>query len=330
MSSSSSPWSIALDRFVSNFWINKAMLYGDDQRRLLRDSPLLFQNEAKDQLEVGPTRLLFQSSFAEGAFGPSIGVAAYCNVEQRYVESRIKCTRAHFSEQQICSVIAQRISKKEMNPPKEITTLSFPLIWSGVTENMPSTLGKGLSRADLVLHYLNNPGIAKPNLITVSDMFTDINEQLFSHRLPQIFNTYMLLSQLFTIAPVGSVDPAVSLIPNVTLPVQVSNLVQRYHIPRVWFVLCFVSFLMLLIVGVMSTVFAYLGPEILGYASMLVRDSKFIHLPEQAREMDGIDVTKLIAHRRVRYGVTHMGSNDQEMPLIGVGLEGQTERIKNR
>ncbi|EEU42609.1 uncharacterized protein NECHADRAFT_84037 [Fusarium vanettenii 77-13-4] len=113
-------------------------------------------------------------------------------------------------------------------------------------------------------------------------------------------------------------------------PFQVSNLVQAYTISKPWITLCFVSCIVLLCSGVLSVVFAHLAdsPEILGYASTAVRDSKFLELWPEVGGMAAIDITKMMRGERLRYGITHLTRKGQR--LLGVGREAETEEIKDR
>jgi hypothetical protein len=93
---------------------------------------------------------------------------------------------------------------------------------------------------------------------------------------------------------------------NVTVPIKVSNLVEVHAVKRTWMALFFASCTILLASGIVSAVFAHLavGPEILGYASSAVRDSKYMVLPPELGAKDALEVTKIIGQNKVKYGFT--------------------------
>jgi hypothetical protein len=70
------------------------------------------------------------------------------------------------------------------------------------------------------------------------------------------------------------------------------------------------------------------GPEILGYASAVIRDSKHVNLPSGTDRMNGLEISKMLKNQRVRYGLTDVTHDGQG--VAGVGLENETTRINGR
>lgn len=79
--------------------------------------------------------------------------------------------------------------------------------------------------------------------------------------------------------------------------------------------------------SILSVVFARLavGPEVLGYASTVLRDSRFVDLPPDTGSMSRIDVSLREKGMRVRYGFTREVVDGE--PLMGIGLQESTEPI---
>ncbi|KAJ4326672.1 hypothetical protein N0V84_002898 [Fusarium piperis] len=324
-------WSFGVDRFVDPFWLNRSHLF--DRLPWERvglgkfTRPLIFENETG--IESKPANLYLEALMrpAGSSLGPrTFVVAAKCEIKQRYVESRVNCTR---TTRQNCTVVAQRPSHRR-HAPEDISPLSFPSTLHWMSLGLPLAAGRSSSgKADLSMKYLTDSKSGHTAETLHLDAFEGVSDALFSRRLSQLFNTYLVLSQT-DMGTQGMIDGMQLFSENVTEPAQVSNLVQRYTISKPWIALCFVSCMVLLCSGVLSVVFTHLadGPEILGYASTAVRDSKFLELQPEVGSMAAIDLTKMMRGERLRYGVTHLTSKGQR--LLGVGREAETEQIRLR
>lgn len=290
--------------------------------------PLLFENET--DIDVTPPRLLFDSgwmySSSRGQVDSQVGMKTKCEVLQRYVESQVHCSRLGMSTPQNCSVIAQRSSRKK-HAPEGVTMLSWETTWGWVS-SLPSVVEGTLEYPDIVMRYLDNPqrndmypGAAEED----KEMFKGVTPEQFSRRLAQVINTYVLVSQVYQ----SAMQADAPFEQNVTVPIQVSNLVEVYAVNWTWMFLFFASYAILLASGIVSTVFAHLaiGPEILGYASSAVRDSKYMDLPPDLGPKDALEVTRVISQNKVKYEFTEEMSQDGQ-PFVGIGLESKIEGIQ--
>ncbi|KAM0553173.1 hypothetical protein ACHAPJ_007460 [Fusarium lateritium] len=319
-------WVIAVDRFVDEHWnVHEHKAPSELQ------TPQVFENDT--DLDVTPARFLFSASFRNSAaqYIPTLNAHTTCHAVQQYVESRVSCSRVNPKSPQNCSVTAQRFSRKK-NPPEGVTMISFPDVWGWVTKGLPATTGKDQNYADSTIRYLDNPQVASLTMTNITDddkLLKSLDEQQFGRRFSQLLNTYLLLGQLYTYAPQGSIDPKATFEPNVTVPVDVSNLVETYVVDWVWVNIFFISSTILFASGMVSVVFAHLavGPEILGYASSIIRDSKYIDLPPDTGRKEAIDVSKTLGEKRIKYGFTESMSEEGQ-PLVGVGLEDHIRGIR--
>ncbi|KAI8715740.1 hypothetical protein NCS52_01082300 [Fusarium sp. LHS14.1] len=324
-------WNFGVDRFVDPFWLNNSHLRDrlpwDDSSFKKFTRPLIFENETG--IESKPANLFFEALMrpAGSSLGPrTFVVAAKCEMKQRYVESRVNCSQ---TIRQNCTVVAQRPSRRR-HAPEDISHLSFPSTLHWVSLGLPIATGRSSSgKADLSMKYLTDSKSGYTVESIYLDAFEGVSEELFSRRLSQLFNTYLVLSQT-DMGTQGTIDRMELFSENATEPAQVSNLVQKYTISKPWITLCFVSCIVLLCSGVLSMVFAHFAdsPEILGYASTVVRDSKFLELLPEVGSMAAIDITKMMRGERLRYGITHLTRKGQR--LLGVGREAETEQIKDR
>jgi hypothetical protein len=256
------------------------------------------------------------------------GFKAECHVLQRYVESRVHCSRVDTSSLQNCSVTAQRLSRNK-HVSENITSLSWETVWGRVS-SMPGLISGGREYADSIMLYLDNPLLTPVNdrgVAQEAELFESITLEQFGRRLAQVINTYLLVGQVYGIA----MEADSNFKYNITAPVEVGNLVEVYTIDWTWMTLFIVSCVILLASGITGIFFAYLaiGPEILGYASSIVRDSKYIALPAEAGKKDAFEVVKIMGRKRLKYGYVDSIAEESQ-PLVGVGLENETRSIHKR
>ncbi|KAI8722345.1 hypothetical protein NCS52_00378100 [Fusarium sp. LHS14.1] len=325
-------WAIALNRFVDVYWANSTLVMerAPDAFNLADAAltrPGAFVNETG--IEVKPAKLYFQAQLSNSMMHELPGLTAYCDIAQKYVESRVTCRRTTSTNQQNCTVTAQRPSQRQ-HAPEAITHLSFPAVFRWISKYMPlATAVRNAGSCDLVLQYLDMPGLDTMNN-DVSGGFKNVDQELFSLRLSQVLNTYILLGQMYLRA-VGSTTTNTYIKDrwNVTTPVEVVNLVEVYSVTGLWMGLCIFSCIALSVSGILSVFFTHLasGPDVLGYASTLVRDSRYIQLPPETGQMGGADMTVEMRDMRVRYGFT--GQNSKGQVWIGVGREKETRRIRD-
>ena len=324
-------WSIGVDRFVDEYWnVNDRCPSVGEKKDCSRPSLLINETD----LHVRPAQLVFESSFRTSPwqYVPSMRVEAICSVYQRYVESRVACSREDSSSPQNCTVTQQRFSRQP-HADEGVTSISFPDIWNWVTRGLPEGV-KQQSYADNTIRYLNDPGVrsfAVGEQEEEANMLRNVTKEQFGRRLSQLINTYVLLGQLNQYASQGNSDTIANFAPNITVPVDVSNLEEIYVVHWNWMALFFACCGVLLGSGIVGVVFAHLaaGPEILGYASSAVRDSKYLNLPVDTGEKEALDVTKMIGQQKFKYGYTNAVS-EEGRPLMGIALEDEVQGIKRR
>jgi hypothetical protein len=327
-------WGIALDRFVDTFWINQTTQYAhwgvedafntsDPKLNLLEEvlnSPALLVSETG--IEAGPTKLFFQAYVDNNSLAAGYKLDAYCGVKQRYVETRVECQRSEATARKNCTAVAQRPSQK-IRPPEDISFLSFPEVFMQLATRMPMATNVDVGAGDTVIRWLDSMHLT--SRIDFSEpMFTDIDEASFGRRLSQVLNSYIFLSTLN--ADAGD-NTGVAMYPNATAEVSVSTLVPVYRVARQWVALAFICCSVLLAGGVLSVVFAHLahGPEVLGYASSVVRDSKLMDMPADVGSMSGVEISREMKDLRVRYGYSDLTLTGRR--LTGVGREHETAPI---
>lgn len=326
MNDEKSTWSLALDNFVDWYWVNET-----EQRERLgpnttsslgcESAPMRFVGE--QGIKVQPTQLLFQTELKDSALTPGNTMVAVCNVHQRYAESRVLCERDDASSRsRHCSVTEQRPSQRP-HATELISHLNFPRPWAWLTRKLPQVGSNGNSgssvRADIVVQYLADPKLTNMT-VTDIDMFDRVENAAFSRRLSQILNTYLLLIQVYLSTPEGSTGGS-QLKHNITAAASTTILVEVYSVSRGWVVACGISCGVVLIGGLLSTIFRHkaISPDILGFASTVIRDSRYVDLPLGFDRMSGTGITKELIRQKMRYGVTALTRGDQ--PLLGVGRE---------
>ncbi|KXH37111.1 hypothetical protein CSIM01_00173 [Colletotrichum simmondsii] len=326
-----SGWNLALDNFVDAQWndydwYSKRGLRVEDSNR-----PNVFANEKG--VAANRTTLLFQAREQTSSRGPPDYTTSRCGVTQNYVESRVRCSRdsSTSTARQSCSVVAQRPSQKT-HADENISQLSFTRIFRYVSRKLPQATNHFGSSytSDISLNYLENPSSITMTGANTPPELASINPKDFGYRLAQLVNSYVFLSQAFSNAPSGSVDANATFEPNSTVGVDVETLVEVFHVPGLWMGLYILSCIVLLLGGLTSAIVTHFvhGPEILGYASTVVRDSKYMDISPSAGRMDGIDLARMLKNRRLRYGYTQMAL--EGTALVGVGSQDEVIRMKQK
>lgn len=311
-------WNLALDRFVDEMWRNIDYEF----------APLLV-NQTK--IKAKPANLFFQGRYIAAADTDHGDrgdiVKSKCKVFQKYVQSKIKCSRISPETRQNCSVVAQQPSKKK-HLPGSISHLSFPLIFERISLNLPQAAGDSKSRTDLSLNYIKYSSAFKT--ITGGTVgLESIAAKVFSFRLGQLINSYLLANQIPVenlMAGNGNLHADSSA--HETATAKIHDLARFYYVPRFWAAISYISCVVLLVSGVLSVVFAHLasGPEVLGFASTVIRDSRYMDLHPDIGRMNGVDIAFVLKDQRVRYGYTHL--TRRQRPLVGVGRQEEIGLIK--
>lgn len=333
-------WTLGLDRFVDEVWDNEWFLSS-------RNPVRLFENETS--VEAGPTHLIFQarsriSSPSSNESSTRWGIYdATCRVFQKYVESRVYCTQTLGYPSRSCRVLAQRASQNP-HPPEDISFLSFPGEFRVVSEYLPLAFTGGTwGLADPTLYHLYDPSMndymesiyrvpSIPNLAELSSVDLGL-------RLGQAINTWYMLAQLsLSLNPEywqagiqsGLAEPYPSVgKANIYPMVSPRNVTTQtahaaYGISWPWMAACIVCCTGLAAAGILGVIFAHRGrgPELLGFTSAILRDSRYvdIDIPERGLgDVDGYDVSRLLKHERLRYG--HIRHGDTGEMSVGIGLE---------
>lgn len=111
ISSSDTTWSLELDRFVDPLWFggnntNFTEFHKGAEGSRAQDLHTLSLFQDQKGIEAEPTRLLFQAQCKDSMHAPQLYFTGYCDVAQRYVDSRVTCNRSTTGARQNCSVVA--------------------------------------------------------------------------------------------------------------------------------------------------------------------------------------------------------------------------------
>jgi len=311
-------WSFGVDRLVDEQWyeIERDHPMLDQQYR-----PAFLQNETG--IDAGTARLLFQTRRHR------LRSASWttCDIGMKYVESRVSCSLSKAILQPNCTVIEQRPSKKQ-HASEMVNPLSFSPVLTPFSKYFPMGIGVNVDAdTDAALHYLTDPGM---RTLSNETTLVNVSKEDFGIRFSQLFNTYMIASQIMTSEKSGvAFNADQPLVNRIEVSGQNRRYTEVFSISLPWIIGWLVSCIVLLLGGVASTVYAHIlyGPDVLGFASTIVRDSQFIEVPPQVVWKDGGEVTMAMKNLRVRLGLTQAAGRGQ--PLLGVGYESETEMIKD-
>lgn len=318
-----STWSLALDRFIDKSWHSRLTPPNFENM-----APSVMFADAAD-VEAGETRLLLQVRIPGFKTSGADQFTATCKLTQTYVESRVNCTRL---EEAVtgpdCAVTAQRLSEQP-HPSGNISFLSFPLAFHELAARLPRLLKEfeeGRGSRDLSMQYL-----ADPSKFThgIPGNFLHVTGAELSLRLAQLLNTFIGSSQQIVSAVEGMTGVRGSKLSDEQLVQADSQRFEEYiRLSRAWNATCLASCLVLLFSGLASVVFTHLakGPDMLGYVSSSVRDSRFVEMAPAVRRLDGPDLTRRLKGRRIRAGI--VGGVQGEVGMSpGIGDEANVARI---
>ena len=333
-------WSIGLDRFIGQVWLlpiyNETTSSGN--MSTYRAASIRFlQNETG--IEAGNTKLIFQARRGKAVEpvaeeGKPLEqwflefMRTECHVTQIYVESRVSCSKSSHTSQAECEVTAQRPSKKPRSN-KKISPLSHPKDFSFISKELPRSTHNAEGAQDVfgfgdpVLNHLFNLSM---NLESWQMPFQNLTmkgyEREFSIRLSQMINSYLMISRdKFEPNPQrgeeGRTDPKEWKRTNA----ETTDSRYVYSISRPWMAVCIISCVILASGGTLSVVFAHLtrGPEVLGYVSSTLRDSRYVTTSLSLSYLEGYEVSKILSKERLRLGAA--GQNTVMDPGLGVRRE---------
>ncbi|KAH8678679.1 hypothetical protein BGZ60DRAFT_248614 [Tricladium varicosporioides] len=314
--STTATWSLGLDMFISSKFnsslsTNSSLKTCHSGSTGFLASPCYLHNISESQAFQGT--LLFQSLPVPPTetVEPPLAILAHtakCPVQQVYVQSKISCTQQPNLPTE-CRVTAQRHSQMS-HTPNYITPLSFPEIFDPISLYLPRTFSAAQSgtRSDPSIFYINNP---EPGSIMTGTGAADLLQtpaQALSYRLGQIINTYYTLSQAYPLIAEGS--PAY-ISENITALATNTIIEEHYHVSWAWFTFLFLATLIMFLSSLLAAVLDYKleNPEVLGYASSIMRDSPFVELSGVDRKVGGARLTRMNKELRLRIG--DIGQGDQ-------------------
>ena len=292
---STATWSLGLDTFISPQF-NRSLSTNSSSKSCQPGdngyiaSPCYLRGLSDSQASSGT--LLFQSLDVSSDTNSSPTIrAAFCQVQQIYVESNITCTQS-VNAQTDCHVVAQRNSERH-RAPSAIIPLSFPEVFDAISLGLPRSFGttQSSSKSDPSVFYLNSTSTTDIAQADGPAILTSLPANVFSVRLGQLLNTYYSLSQTNTLMTEGSFS---------SFPDKISTMAtltaseEIYSVSWAWFAFLFIATMLMLLAAIASIIcdFINLNPEILGYTSSIIRDSKYVSLPSKDGPLDGLDLTR--------------------------------------
>ncbi|KAL1852814.1 hypothetical protein Daus18300_012058 [Diaporthe australafricana] len=166
-----------------------------------------------------------------------------------------------------------------------------------------------------------------------SAILDNITASDISIRLGQIINTYLMISQAtdsisrgsLRADPMGDVDNTVK---NVTTTMWIVDTEEIYTINTAWLAAFFVTAIAMLVGSVVGAVFCHssVTPEILGFASAAIRDSRYVNLAPGFGGLGGLEMTKAFEKIEFRYGVVERSESGQD--VLGVSWKVNAGRVK--
>lgn len=141
--------------------------------------------------------------------------------------------------------------------------------------------------------------------------FDNVTSREVGYRLGQLINSYLIAGQAYDSVPGGKPSDYVS---KVTTNATFHTYKEVYTISIPWFLVFLVTALVLFLGSVAGAIVCHMSrtPEILGYASSAVRDSKHVDLAQGFGGLGGLEMTKAFEGVEFRYGVVGKMESGQE------------------
>lgn len=311
-----------MDTFLDPLWFERQMRDLDG----FQVSPAAFANETGIYTTQARLQLLTWS--LNYNIATSAPRATTCWLSQPYIESEVECTWFDSSVEPSCAVVAQRLSQKP-HVSTSITSLSFQAVFSQFSSLLPTASGLQYSYRlsnPSILYLMNTSSsfLLDPSSRTLGDLST-IPARDIGPRLGQLLNTYLISSQAFESITNGIPNDDVD---NITAAAQTISTREVYAINQPWLAVFFVTTLVMLIGSVIGAVFCHIShtPEILGFASSAIRDSKYVKLAPGFGALGCLEMTKAFEGIEFRYGVVDKQNDGHE--VIGVSWKLNVERAK--
>lgn len=331
------PWILALDTFLDPLWLERICTgdYSDRERYFGNFTPALFANEKDISTSQAKLQILtWQENYRSRETKP---VSTTCGVSQSWVESRIDC---NWSTSQSCAVTAQRPSQKQ-HASSNITHLSFPSVFTPFTRALPSASGfqKMSGYGEASITYLANTSVSYmlslDSKYAILDNPENLTDSDVSIRLGQLINTYLMISQAYgpiSAGRLGNVwtNNLGSSIYNITTTMSTVKTEEIYTINTIWLAAFFVTAIAMLAASILGAIFCHssITPEILGFASAVIRDSKYVDLAPGFGALGGLEMTKAFEKIEFRYGVVNNSESGEE--VLGVSWKVSAGRVKKR
>lgn len=324
------PWILALDTFLDPLWLERfcnllfTQVVDMAENPLNLYSPAAFANETGISTSEARLQLMFSSLHQP--------LSTICGVSQSWVESRVDCS---WTVPSACLVTAQQPSQKP-HASSNITHLSFPVVFTSFSTELPRASGLEFSGriTDASMIYLVNTSTsyifslegrqATLDNVTASDI---------SLRLGQIIITYLMLSQAYdsisrgrlVVDRMGTVNSTRN---EITTTMWIVETEENYTINTAWLAAFFVTAIAMLVGSIVGAVFCHssVTPEILGFASAAIRDSRYVNLAPGFGGLGGLEMTNAFEKIEFRYGVVEKSESGQE--VLGVSWKVNAGRAK--
>ncbi|PQE08345.1 hypothetical protein CJF32_00002567 [Rutstroemia sp. NJR-2017a WRK4] len=320
-----SPWAFGINQYPED---DKAWYeFQSETNANFSKASLIYNNETN--IDFNRSTMLYQDSFLifDEFSRKTNGTFARCDVLQIYVESRLSCEKANGIQN--CSVVAQCHSQKP-HINSNLTWLNtncfsfatiLPKILSTVEQEDYGSMQLYILRGDTDAMF--NPD----SPLQLSQM----NSTLFARRLGQVLNAFGISN----IAPTtfgsgGKKGPdnltraGTPVYQNITGILTTTK--EVYSCSWIWLAMFLTATLSMLLMAILGAYYDLKThtPEVLGYCSLLTRDSKYVTVAPGGNVLDGFDRARRFKDLRLRFGnvgieALEAGKTDSDSSTLTVG-----------
>lgn len=327
------PWILAADTFLDPLWLDRKRQWKwsempgahseIERNNMTTYSPNAFVNET--DISASQAKIILMTSW-NGPLDPTNDISSTtCRMSQPYIESHVECSQVDTFSRPNCSVVAQRPSQKP-HASTNITHLSFPWVFSFFSQMLPMASGLQFPYGfpDTSILYLVNTSSyfmlsgTRHNSYTLQKKIQNITPRDVGYRLGQIINSFLIASQAYDSISGGTPS---SLVNTLSAPASVHVYEEVYTVSIPWLAVFSVTVLVMLLGSIAGAVFCHVSntPEILGFASAAIRDSKHVNLIPGFGALGGLEMTKALEDIEFRYGAVGRFQDGPE--VLGVSLK---------
>ena len=246
---------------------------------------------------------------------PTVYGSTICTFTRSNVEAMLSCNA---DDCMVTKIRNSALNSTAPLPGRDFLSMITPWVKFG-TEGGQSGIA---TPAEL---YISNPNTAGVNDgVTFPDILATVSIQDFTTRLAILFNSYWQ-SGIAPYVQTGTKDMDAESVNDIRTTATVTNTNLVYQTNWGWLALLFVSSVILLVAGVAAAIWdsQTIGPDILGFASSMVRNNKYMKVPDVGIALSGPQRARMLGDVEVMLQDVRVGADVGKIALGTISAQSQ-------